>query len=76
MSGNGKQTCISDRLPKIRYGVSDSSNLEQGSVRFPSSVIMDYCCGGLVSVVNNPVDRKSRLPVFREWEIPYEIFQI
>lgn len=59
MSGNGKQTCISESLPKMKYGVSDSSNLEWDGVRFSFLVIMDYCCGGLVSVLNNPVDSKK-----------------
>lgn len=59
MSGNGKQICISDRLPKMRYRVSDSSNLEQGGAKFSFLVITDHCCGEIVSVLNNLVDRKK-----------------
>ena len=43
----------------MKYGVSDSSNLEWDGVRFSFLVIMDYCCGGLVSALNNPVDSKK-----------------
>lgn len=38
MSDNGKQTCFSDHLLKMRFWVSDSSNLEQGGVRFFSGL--------------------------------------
>lgn len=45
----------------MRCGVSDASNLEQGGVRFSFLVIIDHCCGGITSVLNNSVDSKSRL---------------
>lgn len=59
MSGNGKQTHILNCLPKMRYRVSDSSNLEQGSVRFSFLIIIDHCCSKLVSVLNNLIDSKK-----------------
>lgn len=59
MSGNGKQICILDCLPKMRYRVSDSSNLEQSGVKFSFLVITDYCGGGIVPVLNNLVDSKK-----------------
>lgn len=58
MSSNGKQTCISDPLPKMRFGVSDSSNLEQDGVRFSFWVNTDHCCGRIVSVLNNSDSKK------------------
>lgn len=58
MSGNGKQTCILNCLPKMRYKVSDSNNLEQGGVRFSFLVMMDHCCSKTMSVLNNPVNSK------------------
>lgn len=50
MSGNGKQTCISDHLPKMMFGVSDSSNLEQDGVIFSFWVITGHCFGRIISV--------------------------
>lgn len=75
MSSNGKQTCISDHLPKMRFGVSDSSNLEQGGVWFSFWVNTDHCCGRIVSVLNNS-DKKSWLFVFRGGETPHASFSI
>lgn len=48
MSGNEKQTHVMDHFPKMKYRVSDSSNLEQGGVQFSSwllwiTVILELC---------------------------------
>lgn len=43
----------------MRYRVSDFSNLEYGGVRFFFLVIIDYCCGGVMFVLNNVVDSKK-----------------
>lgn len=75
MSGNGKQICILDCLPKMRYRVSDSSNLEQSGVKFSFLVIMDHSGDGIMSVLNNLVIARSRLPGFRRGKIPHASFQ-